>query len=126
MSKIPSAGQRVANRPAHRVAGLVLAGASLAMIASADTARTHTHANKDGTTISWYPVECCHDGDCRPVASINRTRQGLWMTTVDGYKILADPREQRRPSRDLHWHICVGTDDTETPIVRCIFEPSNS
>ena len=49
------------------------------------------------------------------------------MTTVDGYTILVGPADERRPSRDLRWHICINTDfDHQTPTARCIFEPPAS
>lgn len=96
---------------------------SCAILASA---HTHIDDDDDGSKVTWYPIECCRDGDCRPVASFNRSWQGQWFTTVDGVTILADSRAERRPSRDMRWHICIGSDDTQTPFVRCIFEPSGS
>jgi hypothetical protein len=51
---------------------------------------------------------------------------GEWFKTVDGVTILADQRAERRPSGDSRWHICIGSDDAETPFVRCIFDPSSS
>lgn len=116
----------VAVAKACRMATQALLGAAIAMIATADSAWTHVHTNEDGTTVSWYPIECCHSGDCRPVASIRQSRQGQWMTTVDGVTILTGPRDEHRLSKDTRWHICIGRDDTDTPFVRCIFEPANS
>ena len=90
--------------------------------------RPHTHVEADGGQISWYPKECCNDGDCKPVASIKPAHHGLWMTTVDGYTVLIGPYDKRRPSRDTRWHICVGEDDIDnlTPRITCVFEPPNS
>src|SRR6476620_10911406 len=45
-------------------------------------AKSHVHVEPDGTTVSWYPKECCHDRDCQPVATVRATPAGLWMTTV--------------------------------------------
>ena len=62
---------------------------------TSDVARTHTHKSPDGTAVSWYPHECCHDGDCRPVSRIVRAPQGLWVTTVDNQTVL--DRSRRPP-----------------------------
>src|SRR5204862_40648 len=82
----------------------------------------------DGHQVDWYPRECCHEGDCRPVASIAPDSQGLWMTLVDGYTVFVGPRDNRRPSLDTRWHVCVGVDDVDniTPRITCIFEPGNA
>lgn len=110
----------------RRRAAVVLIGIGVAVLTPTDSARTHVHANDDGSTTSWYPADCCHAGDCRPVASIRRARQGLWMSTVDGYTILTGPQHERRVSRDNRWHVCIGSDDADAPYVRCVFEPPNS
>jgi len=90
----------------------------------------HTHVNPDGSTVSWYPMECCNNGDCRPVASIESTPRGLLMTTVDGYIVMVGETQNRRPSRDSRWHICLVEDDiaeeVNPPLVLCVFEPPNS
>jgi hypothetical protein len=87
---------------------------------------SHTHVEADGTTVSWYPQECCHQGDCRPVVQVQRGPAGLWMTTSDGLTVLVGPRDARRASRDMRWHVCIALDDTETQKIRCVFEPPNS
>jgi hypothetical protein len=87
---------------------------------------SHTHHDSDGTTVSWYPHECCHQGDCRPVIRVQRGPEGLWMTTSDGLTVLVGPRDARRASRDMRWHLCIAPDDTETQKIRCVFEPPNS
>jgi hypothetical protein len=90
-------------------------------------ASPHQHTGADGEVVSWYPKECCREGDCRPVALIKRAPNGLWMTTEDGYTILVGPNDVRRSSRDARWHVCIGTEqDDPTPRLRCVFEPSNS
>lgn len=111
--------------------GLALAALALIIFAAVlavggiSIARAHTHTDSGGT-VTWYPNECCRDGDCRPVAVIRRASQGAWFTTVDGITILTDRHAERRPSKDMRWHICIGLDDTQTPFVRCIFEPVGS
>jgi hypothetical protein len=105
-----------------------LIGMSLALIASIP-GKAHTHIDPDGSAISWYPIECCDNGDCRPVASIEPTSKGLLMTTVDGYRLIVGETQTRRPSRDNRWHVCLGEDVAEEnnpPHVRCVFEPPNT
>ena len=91
-------------------------------------ARPHTYVDPDGQQISWYPMECCHGRDCRPVATIKSAPQGLWMTTVDGQTVLVGPHDRRRASQDQRWHVCVGPGemDDSGPQIYCIFEPPNS
>lgn len=96
---------------------------------SAFPAAPHTHTDADGTTVDWYPVECCHNKDCRPVASIQPAYNGLWMTTVDGFTVLIGPNQSRRRSHDMRWHICIGKDDmdpTSKESIVCVFEPPQS
>jgi hypothetical protein len=97
------------------------------MVLASAPASPHKHTGTDGEVISWYPAECCREGDRRPVALIKRAPNGLWMTTVDGFTILVGPNDARRSSRDARWHVCIGTEqDDPTPRLRCVFEPSNS
>ena len=77
--------------------------AVLAVFPGPDT-KAHKHV-ESGEAVSWYPHDCCHDGDCRPVRQIVRTPHGLWMTTVDGQTVLVGPNNRRLPSRDLRWHV---------------------
>ena len=96
--------------------------ASLPNISSA-----HDHKNADGTTTSWYPIDCCHDGDCRPVSQVIQAPNGLWMTTVDGQTVLVGPNNKRLPSRDMRWHVCINHDIEAVPdTIRCVFEPPDS
>jgi hypothetical protein len=106
----------------------VLSVVSIVILLAASRASSHTHVAPDGSTTSWYPRECCHDGDCRPVAYIKPAHNGLWMTTVDGFTVLIGSSEPRRTSKDMRWHICVGPDDIDntTPRITCIFEPPQS
>jgi hypothetical protein len=93
------------------------------------SAKSHTRVSPDGATVSWYPKECCHDRDCRPVASIKPTPDGLWMSTTDGFTVLIGPNQSHRPSQDMRWHICVGEDNVDpagTEAIVCVFEPPHS
>ena len=80
----------------------------------------------DGTEVTWYPVECCNSRDCRLVAHVPHAKDGLWLTTVDGVTVLVPADEQRRPSRDTRWHICLTTDASQNVVVQCLFEPTPS
>jgi hypothetical protein len=89
----------------------------------------HTHIDAAGMAVDWYPLECCHNRDCRPVAAIQRANNGLWMTTVDGFTVLIGPNQTRRPSQDMRWHVCIGRSDvdpTTTSTIVCVFEPPHS
>jgi hypothetical protein len=106
---------------------LIIGLATAGLTALALPASPHTHLEADGSAISWYPLECCRNGDCRPVASVKPAANGLWMTTVDGATVLVGPKDQLRPSRDMRWHICIGAGELDDgPRVRCIFVPPNS
>ncbi|RTL65635.1 MAG: hypothetical protein EKK41_19825 [Hyphomicrobiales bacterium] len=108
---------------ARRLPALAFLACTLGGIA---TVRSHIHTDPDGQTVDWYPSDCCHDRDCRPVTRIETKFNMLWMTTSDGLTISVDPHQSRRPSRDNRWHLCVTSDDTDTPFVRCVFEPAGS
>src|SRR5262245_51319047 len=86
-------------------------------------AQTHTHVDPDGGIVAWYPRECCNDHDCRPIATIQRAKHGLWMTTVDGLTVLVGADQERRPSRDMRWHICLSEDVYHNIVINCLFEP---
>ena len=83
------------------------------LLAAPLSAKSYTHVSPDGSTTSWYPKECCHDHDCRPVTEIKPASNGLWMTTSDGFTILIGPQQPRRLSKDMRWHICVGPGELE-------------
>lgn len=100
--------------------------ATFALLALSAPASPHKHVDPDGGIVAWYPKECCHDHDCRPVATIRRASQGLWMTTVDGQTVLVGVDEQRRPSRDMRWHICLSEDLDHNTVIQCVFEPPSA
>jgi hypothetical protein len=107
-------------RPIHAVFAIC------ALLALPSTAKTHTHVDPDGSPVTWYPKECCHDHDCRPVATVRIASQGLWMTTVDGFTVLVGAEEERRPSRDMRWHICLTEDIFHNTVIECLFEPPSA
>jgi hypothetical protein len=104
-----------------------LSAASAALLLASSSANSHIHTERDGSTVSWYPHDCCSDGDCRPVAKIWGAPHGLWMETVDGQTVLVGPGDKRRPSKDMRWHICIHFDtDQQLLEIRCIFELPNA
>jgi hypothetical protein len=104
-----------------------LSAASAALLLASSSANSHIHTERDGSTVSWYPQDCCRDGDCRPVAKIWGAPHGLWMETVDGQTVLVGPGDKRRPSKDMRWHICIHFDtDQQLLEIRCLFEPPNA
>lgn len=112
----------------RRSPGMVLCVLAAALATPAPSAQSHTHVDPDGTAVTWYPAECCHDEDCRPVVSIKRALTGMWMTTVDGHTVLVAPTDQRRRSLDMRWHICVAPAEMDDPgpKIMCVFEPPSS
>jgi hypothetical protein len=72
---------------------------------------------------SWYPKECCHDGDCAPVDVVGwfQPNDGktplLVVTSKHGTVVI--PREfPRQSSPDGRMHICI-----QGPYVMCLFMP---
>jgi len=112
----------------ERRSSLALFAGLLTFFVGINPGWTHTHVGSDGKQVSWYPFECCHGRDCRPVATIKSAPNGLWMTTVDGLTVLVGPGNRRRPSLDNRWHICIGPGEMDDagPQIFCIFEPPNS
>jgi hypothetical protein len=67
-------------------------------------------------------------GRCRG-PRVQSARNGLWLTTVDGFTVLIGPNQVRRPSQDTRWHVCLGGDDLDpsaTETITCVFEPPHS
>ena len=55
---------------------------------------------------SWYPLACCGDMDCFPIACDQLVETGsgwLYVPTGNLFK-----REQVQPSQDHHCHVCLG------------------
>lgn len=105
--------------------GGLRAGAFAAFaVAAGHPATAHVHVGPEGTTTSWYPHDCCHDGDCHPVSELKAFGDGLVMTTDDGTTLFVPLRSARRPSLDSRWHVCF--DPGEKPAILCIFEPPNA
>lgn len=68
---------------------------------------------------SWYPAECCHDQDCRPVPCDELIEQ------KDGsikYSTHVFPKGKIRPSQDSMCHVCLSK-TYEYPY--CVFIQNN-
>jgi hypothetical protein len=65
---------------------------------------------------SRLPSGCCR----------SQGQSGLWMTTVDGSTVLIGADQERRPSRDMRWHICLSEDIHHNTVVQCVFEPPSA
>ena len=105
------------------ITAMIIIAMWLALGAIPQRAVSHHPLDPDGKSVTWYPHECCHDHDCQPVASVRETPEGLWMTLVDGASLLISRDEPRRSSRDMRWHICLGTAGHKDVVVQCLFEP---
>jgi len=68
---------------------------------------------------SWYPRECCGEGDCKIVDTPKMERK------PEGYLINGQivPFDRVRPSPDGEWHICSGQISS---FIFCVFEPKGS
>jgi hypothetical protein len=110
-----------------RIVRLAIAVA-MVVVAALQPAEPHVHRDADGTTVDWYPPDCCSDGDCRPVKTVRHDSRGIWLTTIDDETVLIGRTDARLPSRDARWHVCINKDVEAVPgpNVRCVFEPSNS
>lgn len=68
---------------------------------------------------SWYDAECCSDQDCKPVATEDVVE------TATGWKYLPTgtefSREQVKPSRDKHFHVCIGVAEWNRGKPYCIY-----
>ena len=42
---------------------------------------------------------------------------------VDGLTVLVGADQERRPSRDMRWHICLSEDVYHNVVINCLFEP---
>ena len=100
-----------------------LAIALIGWIVCPSVSAAHVHIG-DGYTVDWYPVECCHNRDCRPVHRVEVVANGLILTTEEGARILVESHKLRRESLDHRWHVCYGSN--ENPHIECVFEPPNS
>ena len=80
--------------------------------------------NGSATAHSWYPHECCHDGDCRPVPCAElsyRNKDLVWRQHL----YFSGP--MIRESKDGNCHVCVkeGLNANVIPYLPlCVFVPS--
>ena len=65
---------------------------------------------------SWYPLDCCGDRDCRPVACSEFSADGNGGVMFRGRSV---PRHQLRASQDAGCHVC----SSQISQVNCVFLP---
>lgn len=74
---------------------------------------------KYATAHSWYDPECCSGQDCQPVATedVVETEKG-WKHLPTGTEFT---REMVKPSRDRHFHVCIGNSEWNKGLPYCIY-----
>ncbi len=76
---------------------------------------------------SWYPHECCSDGDCSPADAVFVDAHGETIVITGMSRLVVPHGFPIRSSPDNRVHICFSRSNTEevTPIY-CIFAPGHS
>lgn len=78
----------------------------------------------EASSHDWYDSDCCSGRDCAPVAyeDVEQLSDGGWRYVPLNVKFT---RGQVRPSKDNHFHVCVGEsqdlDGTVHRYPRCIY-----
>jgi hypothetical protein len=87
----------------------------LLLLALAGSAQAH----------SWYDPECCNTQDCRPVETedVVEIENGVWKYLPTGQEFRG---KQIRPSRDNHFHVCIGNQPWNDGRAYCIYILSGS
>jgi hypothetical protein len=69
---------------------------------------------------SWYDVECCHNDDCKPVAyeDVEEVGGGSWRHVPSGTVFT---RAMVKPSKDRHFHVCIGNKSWNKGKPLCIY-----
>lgn len=94
---------------------LACAGALLLAAVLGGLARAH----------HWYDPECCSGSDCRPVSydDVVEIEGGQWKHLPSG---VIFRRDQVRPSKDRHMHVCIGNKAWDMGRPYCIYVLSGS
>lgn len=76
---------------------------------------------------SWYPNECCSEGDCSPADALFIDSHGDTIVTAGMSRLIVPHGFHFRPSPDNRIHICFSRSRTEdvTPVY-CVFVPGQS
>jgi hypothetical protein len=76
----------------------------------------------DALAHSWYPRECCGDGDCAPADSVVHQDDGSWLVTAHGM-VAVIPRDYPnwRRSPDAAVHVCIRKMRSGAEYVVCAF-----
>lgn len=69
---------------------------------------------------SWYPEECCHDDDCRPVPCVELRATSLGLMWRDA---VIFNETQTRDSQDQRCHVCVKSFAGFVSLPICVFVP---
>ena len=70
---------------------------------------------------SWYPHECCGEGDCAPAESVVQQDDGSWRVTAHGM-VAVIPRDFHwRRSPDAAVHVCIRKLRSGAEYVVCAF-----
>jgi hypothetical protein len=74
---------------------------------------------------SWYDPHCCSGSDCRPVAmdDVVEIEGGGWKHLPTGVTFR---RDQVLPSKDRHFHVCIGNRPHDQGQPYCIYILSGS
>lgn len=69
---------------------------------------------------SWYDAECCSNQDCKPVVTedVVEIEDGGWKYLPTGTVFR---RDQVKPSRDRHFHVCIGVAEWNRGKPYCIY-----
>lgn len=68
---------------------------------------------------SWYDPQCCSGSDCRPVSAedVIETEKG-WKHLPTGIEFTHD---MVKPSKDRHFHVCIGNKPFDLGKPYCIY-----
>ena len=70
---------------------------------------------------SWYPYECCGDGDCAPLSPKQVKIIGeQYEITLADHSVVHVPLSSAKISEDDNYHVCIGK-IVSSP--RCFFRP---
>lgn len=73
---------------------------------------------------SWYPKECCSDGDCMPADGIYTDIGGNRVVTIGHRRVWVPLGFAVRTSPDDRIHVCFTDDAFGVQAPRCVFMPA--
>jgi hypothetical protein len=75
---------------------------------------------------SWYPLECCAEGDCMAADRILPGRDGDRFVVAGRLRVWIPRGFVARTSADEKIHICIFRGEFNMPMPRCLFLPPQS